>query len=1108
MRKKKIRIRGILITLAVLALAGAGGAYGVRRYLAGRETSVEVYPVSQLNGADWLSYYNETTTSGMIVSDVSQNVYVPEDKVVNEVYVSQGDKVKIGDKLLDYDTTLLELDRELQDLELQELDLEIESAEADLKKLNNTTPVAYKPEEDDLMGPDLSLPEDFDGDYEARMISGGRTVLGSQDGDGAQSGTDEKPAGDVQEQGAEAPVTEAPVQETELQTGAEAETSGGKEPSTEARSSTQAEEKKPSVEDGEQLITEQMDPGGASSGDGYIADDFFTDGGGMPDGQEKPRMHQSLRDLLTHIRVKQETSGEEEEELIADTRKEEETDKPVTAQITAAGINLVPHFAEKADAHFERLNTYTLLIWGITLKEEKAGKLYGIAAINGEDYPEIGGYTLTQDPDDDDVVLLTLAFHDGLEEQHELAPELEDMYAEIPLSLEELVRDELIFRTEKKENDTHILLEKPEPDDAEPSSGDETDAPETEEPQETENVETDAPQSDAQGGDDGPAQESNSGDLPQESESGDLPQEGGSNDPWGGESEPGQPAEPETEGEQQVYGTRQILFDIIWYHGTNEEALWPHALSIDFYDGEDDAQEHSLWSTTVPKDNAPEEQPGTDAEPQTENPEGDGRPEKETELPAEPQTGAGDADDVPEMDLVVEGEIEHVISSEENTYSSTHMKAYRSWQGMQGEPDDYLMVVRAVDSINYIPRIEWGAADAQGTRVCTVTMKYLEPEESPLVKLEPLSELTYWTGAGKRYYKGSGTKDDPYVFFCTDGAEIKNTFVNWVLGFDEDGTERERDGCYVLLEIRESDTITGAFIRSVGLDGTIRMDYGYGPGTYWVFASDSGITRFEEDIPDPDEDMDIDDPGWMDWGETYTAEELALAIKEKEREIRRLNLDKKEGEMKLRQYDRDMEESTVVSAVDGYVKSMGGGNGEAYMVVTSQEGLYLRTAVSELDLGNIKKGDILKGTSWESGAFTASVTEVSYYPSSSDEFYSYGGGQNPNSSNYPVLARIEDNDALSPYENVEVQFQQQSGQSGGVYITVMYVRSENGQSYVYKVDENGLLKKQYVRTGRTIDGYLEIKEGLSNDDYIAFPYGKAVKDGAKTKSADDDGEEF
>ena len=50
---------------------------------------------------------------------------------------------------------------------------------------------------------------------------------------------------------------------------------------------------------------------------------------------------------------------------------------------------------------------------------------------------------------------------------------------------------------------------------------------------------------------------------------------------------------------------------------------------------------------------------------------------------------------------------------------------------------------------------------------------------------------------------------------------------------------------------------------------------------------------------------------------------------------------------------------------------------------------------------------------------------------------------------------------------------------------------------------DGLLKKQYVKTGKSYGGYtVEILSGISMDDRIAFPYGKGVEPGASTQEAD------
>jgi len=75
-----------------------------------------------------------------------------------------------------------------------------------------------------------------------------------------------------------------------------------------------------------------------------------------------------------------------------------------------------------------------------------------------------------------------------------------------------------------------------------------------------------------------------------------------------------------------------------------------------------------------------------------------------------------------------------------------------------------------------------------------------------------------------------------------------------------------------------------------------------------------------------------------------------------------------------------------------------------------------------------------------------------------------------------------------------------SSSEGSMVIQKAFVRSDSSTNYVYK-DDNGILKKQEISVGATVDsGYsVIVKGGLSEDDLIAFPYGKDVKEGAKTR---------
>ena len=57
-------------------------------------------------------------------------------------------------------------------------------------------------------------------------------------------------------------------------------------------------------------------------------------------------------------------------------------------------------------------------------------------------------------------------------------------------------------------------------------------------------------------------------------------------------------------------------------------------------------------------------------------------------------------------------------------------------------------------------------------------------------------------------------------------------------------------------------------------------------------------------------------------------------------------------------------------------------------------------------------------------------------------------------------------------------------------------------SYVYKKGKHGRLEKQYVEVGKNMYGSIEIVFGLTMEDEIAFPYGRNVKEGAKTKTVE------
>ena len=383
-----------------------------------------------------------------------------------------------------------------------------------------------------------------------------------------------------------------------------------------------------------------------------------------------------------------------------------------------------------------------------------------------------------------------------------------------------------------------------------------------------------------------------------------------------------------------------------------------------------------------------------------------------------------------------------------------------------------------------------------------------ETEDSPLAKTKAYQKLDYKT----KYYKGSGTKKDPYVYLCKEGAEVSASFMNKILGFNTDGSSRKEGGvnkdgkgCYAVLQIREGDSLAGGYIKSVTINGTIDAGKAYAPDVTWIFTS-QGITKKVPDIQDPQND----DPDEPDDG-IYTVSELKQAIAEKEKEIKELELDIRDAEVSVSQAQRKLDEATVKATINGVVKTVGDPkvgqvDGEAFLTVTSNKGMYVKGSISEMDLGNVVVGSTITGTAQESGTpITAEITEISKYPSNADGNY-YGGDSNPNASSYPFTAYIEDSDDLINHEYVDIQIEGNGGNGSSVYLPKALIRMENGQSYVYIEGKNKKLKKQYVRTGQTLySTYIEVKEGVSETDWIAFPYGKAVKEGAPVKELEGSG---
>ena len=89
-----MKVKTVVISLAVTGALVAGGIYGAYYVLQSRKSPVEVVPVANVNSGYWGT---TNTIYGTVTSQVAQNVTLDEEYAVDEIYVEAGQEVKEGD---------------------------------------------------------------------------------------------------------------------------------------------------------------------------------------------------------------------------------------------------------------------------------------------------------------------------------------------------------------------------------------------------------------------------------------------------------------------------------------------------------------------------------------------------------------------------------------------------------------------------------------------------------------------------------------------------------------------------------------------------------------------------------------------------------------------------------------------------------------------------------------------------------------------------------------------------------------------------------------------------------------------------------------------------
>ena len=272
-------------------------------------------------------------------------------------------------------------------------------------------------------------------------------------------------------------------------------------------------------------------------------------------------------------------------------------------------------------------------------------------------------------------------------------------------------------------------------------------------------------------------------------------------------------------------------------------------------------------------------------------------------------------------------------------------------------------------------------------------------------------------------------------------------------------------------------------------------------GEYSFRFFDAGLVQ--DHMLAPDEEAE--EAPEIDWGSGFTAAQIAEMRSQQEKTIKDLEFSIKMAEAEYKIALTEVNDGNIYAQIDGVVVSLLAPE-EAQMMqepiikVSAGGGFYVEGTVSELDRDSLVLGQEVTVNDWYTGmVYTGKIESLGDYPSA--EGYWNGMG-NPTASYYPFRVYVEDSADLQSGSYVSIIFSAGSAEQG-VYLENPFIRTENGRSYVWVRGEDGLLEQRFVTTGKSLWGsYTQILEGLSEEDYLAFPYGKNLKDGAETVESD------
>lgn len=239
-------------------------------------------------------------------------------------------------------------------------------------------------------------------------------------------------------------------------------------------------------------------------------------------------------------------------------------------------------------------------------------------------------------------------------------------------------------------------------------------------------------------------------------------------------------------------------------------------------------------------------------------------------------------------------------------------------------------------------------------------------------------------------------------------------------------------------------------------------------------------------------------------------------IQEQELQLKQKQFDAQSKQMEIDKLNENITHATVVSEIDGVVKSINDGNtmsemsGDNSFITVMKTGAYrVKGSINEQNMASLSEGTPVIIHSRTDGSLTwrGTVSKIDRENplTGNNNYYSSGDGISSSGSNYPFYVELESGDGLMLGQHVYLEQDQGQGEEKeGIWLDEYMIDMTDPDSpFVWADNGNGRLEKRHIVLGQYDDNLLEyeIVSGLELTDSITYPE-EGLEEGMKTAAGE------